>query len=484
MPDTGSGAGNRGRSRSHRRGRREFLQATGTAGVAALSGCIAGGGGGGSTTVVQLAADPGAKQVQGQINAALHAAGLPDDVRVEILAGSSDTAQQQYSQWLSAGLKRPSLFRMDSGWTVPFILREQLANLSEELPDVAERVKNDYFQASVATAQGKNGNIYGVPFFTDFGLMLYRKDLVKQAGFKPDQENWASSPLTWKKFSRVTKRTKQQAGTRWGFSFQAMIYEGLPCCTFNEFMTSWGGSYFGARKNLFGPVGERPVTVNTEPVVDALRMVRTFITGSGGGQDLPDYAGNIAPRAVLQWDESPSLSAFLNGDTVTHRNWPYSILEAGAKSAFGENLGVMPMPYAVKSGNAKFAGMGGSKSALGGQHICLNPNAKHPEAAKQVLRAISQDSFYLKMLEVMGYVPPKPELLSTQKAKQVPVMGRYAETLRRIGQNAVPRPVTVVWPQESPRIAQQVSAVLSGDTEPKRAMGELDRLLNAIEEGV
>ena len=480
MPDTGSGAGDRGGSRTHRR---EFLQATGAAGVAALSGCIAGSGGG-SQTVVQLAADSGAKEIQSDINAALHDAGLPSDIRVEILAGSPDTAQQQYSQWLSAGLKQPSLLRMDNGWTVPFILRDQVANLSEELPKVAERVKNNYFDAAVATAQGRNGDVFGLPFFTDFGLMLYRKDLVKQAGFKPEQENWASSPLTWKRFSNVTKQTKQQTGTTFGFTFQAMVYEGLPCCTFNEFMTSWGGSYFGARKNLFGPVGERPVTVDSQPVVDALRMARTFIAGSGATGSLDGYAGNIAPRDVLQWDEDPSLSQFLNGNAVMHRNWPYSVLEAGADSAFGEKLGVMPMPYGVKPEQAKFDGMGGSKSALGGQNICLNPNARHREPAKQVLRAMSQDSFYLKMLEVIGYVPPKPELLSTDKAKQVPVMGRYAETLKRIGQNAVPRPVTVVWPQESPRIAQQVSAALSGDTEPKRAMAELDRLLNAIEEGV
>lgn len=479
MRQSGAATDGEGSTDSHRRA---FLRAAGTAGAAALAGCISGQGGS-SETVVQLAADSGAKSIEGEINAALHEAGLPSDIRVKILPGSSSTAQQQYSQWLSAGLKQPSLLRMDSGWTVPFILREQVANLSEAVPEVAEAITEDYFEASVATAQGPDGDVFGLPLFSDFGMMLYRKDLVEEAGFDPDAENWAASPLTWKRFSQVTKRTMDQAGTRYGFSFQARVYEGLPCCTFNEFMTSWGGSYFGARDNLFGPVGERPVTVDTEPVLDALQMVRRFISGESM-DGLSGYAGDIAPRAVLQWDEEPSLSAFLNGDAVMHRNWPYSVLSAGAEDAFGKDLGVMPLPYGVTPEEATFPGMGGSTAALGGYHVCLNPNAKHREAATEVLRAMSADSFYLKLMEVIGYVPPKPQLLASQEAKQVPVMGRYVETLKRVGQNAVPRPVTVVWPQEAPRIAQQVSAVLSGDSNPKPAMGELERLLQRIEESV
>ena len=465
-----------------RRSRRSFLKGTAATGLAAsLAGCTIGqvNAPNGSGTVVQFVADSGAKGVSDAINDALHNAGLPGDISVEILAVPSSTAQQQYSQWLAAGLEQPSLFRMDSGWTMPFIVRDQVVNLSEEMPDLANRVEENFFQASVETLSGRNGGLHGIPFFSDFGLILYRKDLVEKAGFDPS--GWATNPLTWRQFAEVTKQTKQQAGTPYGFSFQAPVAEALSCCTFNEWMTTWGGSYFGAKENLINHVGERPVTVDAEPSVTASRMARTFIEGVDDPYALEGMPGNIAPQAVLGWNYQASLSAFMDGDAVTHRNWPYSVLSAGAESAFGENLGVMPMPYGVPPEEARFDGMGGSCSALGGWHVTLNPHAKYPDAAKEVLRAMSTDSFYLRMMEEMGYVPPKPNLVTSQQAKNIDVVSRYVDTLRFAGQHAVPRPVSVVWPRESPRIAQQVSGTISGGQAPEPALQDLKETLVEIE---
>lgn len=484
-PSLGGSAGDHGNDAGRTdRSRRQFIESAAAVGATVgLSGCIYGTASPANVTVVQLAADSGAYDAQSDINEALHQAGMPEDVTVEVLVvGSGGEAQSQFTRWLSAGLERPSLLRVDSGWTIPFILRNQIQNLSESMPELAQTVKDRYFQASVDSATGPDGALHAVPLFSDFGLMLYRKDLVQEAGFDPN--DWATNPITWKKFAEVTKQTKQEAGTNYGFTFQAMVYEGLSCCDFNEFITTWGGSYFGARENLLQNVGNRPVTVESQPVKQATRMVRTFLHGQDAPNTLDDYAGNISPLAVLSWDEDPSLSPFLDGNAVTHRNWPYSILEAGAEEAFGENLGVMPIPSAVSPEEATFEGMGGSKSALGGWHIALNPNAKHEEAAKEVLRAMTADSFNLTLMEILGYVPPKPDLLDSQEARNVDVMGRYVDTLRFAGENAVPRPVTVVWPLQSPRISQQVSAAFSGTKSPNRAMSDLQQLLVDIENSV
>ena len=469
-----------------RHSRRAYLQGAAATGLATgLAGCAfgrLGGGAGGSGTTVQFVADAQAKESAGDFNDALHEAGLSSDVTVEILAVDSDTASQQYTQWLSAGLEQPSLFRVDSGWTIPFIVRDQLVNLSEEIPEVTERVSEEFFDASVQTATGPDGGLYGVPLFTDFGLMLYRKDLVTEAGFDPS--GWATSPPTWQRFSEVMAKTAEQSETDSGFTFAATVFEGLSCCTFNEFMTTRGGSYFGARENLIGNVGNRPVTVNTQPVIDALRMVRTFVYGDDDDHALEGIAGNISPRSALQWDWQTSLSDFTNGGSVAHRNWPYSVSSAGAEDAFGEGLGVMPIPVGVPPGEAQFSGMGGSKSALGGWHVALNPNAKEKEAALEVLRAISQDGFYLSMMDVFGYVPPKPGLLDTEEARNVDVMGRYVDTMRYAGEHAIPRPVSVVWPRESPRISQSVSAALTRDQTPEGAMADLEEILIQIEQSV
>ncbi|WP_227377541.1 extracellular solute-binding protein [Haladaptatus halobius] len=241
-----------------------------------------------------------------------------------------------------------------------------------------KRIEADYFETSLSTAKGPNGNLYAVPLYPDFPTMLYRKDLVEKAGYDPDGENWATNSIRWKQFSRVTRDVlDRNKNIPYGFTFQASQYEGLSCCDFNEFMTSWGGAYFGGRKYLFGPVGKRPITVNTQPTIDSLRMIRTFMNGQNDEVALDGYAGGIVPRAVLSWIEDTSLGPFLNGNAVMHRNWPYAILSAGDKSAFGTDLGVMPIPYAVTEQQVKYPGTGGPTAALGGWHVAVNPHTKN-----------------------------------------------------------------------------------------------------------
>ncbi|MDS0292978.1 extracellular solute-binding protein [Halogeometricum luteum] len=464
--------------------RRRFVKAVGAGSAVAASsvaGCIARAESNPNT--VQIAANTDLKNISGQVERKLREVGMPDEISIEIIAGTASTGarQQQYNRWLSANLQQPSLLMMDSGWTIPFIVRDQLANLTEVMPDVAEMVKSNYFQTFTQTATSEQGHLHAVPLFPTTGNMLYRKDLVKEAGYSPDQEGWATNPISWQKFSEVTKEAREQSDTRLGFTFQGRAYAGLSCCDFREFTGTWGGSYFGSTENLFGPVGERPVTVDSEPVVRASRMVRTFIDGDANNA-LESVTGDIAPRTVLQWEEESSRQPFAAGNAVTHRNWPYAIAISGAEDAFGEDLGVMPIPYGVTQEEAKFDGYGGSVSSLGGWHMALNPNAARPEAAKEVLRAMTDERFQLFLFETLGYLPPRRSLFESQRAQQVPVMGRYLETLKYTVEHSIPRPVTVAWPPESAKIAQQANASFTDLKAPQRAMNQLAQQIREIEE--
>ncbi|WP_129113311.1 extracellular solute-binding protein [Halegenticoccus tardaugens] len=467
--------------------RRSFVKAAAATGAAgSLAGCIYGDGGGGGGSTVVWGFDPTATQDNGDaIKQALHDNGLSDDISVELNPGSQDTGERQnkYNQLLRAKETTPDMFLMDSGWTVPFIQRGQLLNLSEEMPgDAVQTVKNEYFQASVSTAQDGNGNLFGVPMFPDFPTIQYRKDLVEEAGYDPEGENWATEPMTWQRFAEVMKDTQEQTGTRYGFTTQFDIYEGTACCTFNEFMTSWGGAYFGGRKNLFGPVGDRPITVDEQPVLDAIRMVRTFINGENDSESLDGYAGGIAPENILSWQEEDSLGPMLNGDAVANRNWPYAIVENSADDVHGDNLGVMPIPYAVEEGEAQAQGTGGTAAALGGWHMTVNPNTENKDAVFEVMQAAMTEQFQLTLMEIQGWLPPKPKLFESNKASEVEGIGDHMETLKVAGQNAIPRPVTVVWSDQSSAIAEEVNAAAAGDKTPQDAMNALKSQLESIEQ--
>lgn len=478
--------------------RRRFIKAAGAAGVTGLAGCGGNGndggsgngdspGNGGDEIVLEWAASNEEASEQEAFNEALHQAGMSENITVEFLTGGDVTEDRrnQYQQWLSAGRETPDLLRTDNGWTIPFIARDQLLNLSENLTDeTLTAIDDEYFNAPVSTAQAQNGDLYALPLWVGLPTMMYRKDLVEDAGYDPDGENWATEPPTWQEFSEIVADVQEQADVDYGYVFQADSYEGLACCNFNEWMTTWGGAYFGGAENLFGPIGDRPITVNEQPVADAIRMVRTFIHGEGDEEALDGYTGNISPEAVTNWTEQESDGAFANGNAVFMRNWPAQVNQHGAEDGYGEDLGVMPLPYAVAEAEAEYPGTGGTAGALGGWHVAVNPNTQKMDAALEAVQAAASDEFNFAIMEILGQIPPKPALLETDRARDVGVAGRYMDTFRVVGENAIPRPVTVVWPDQSQQIHQEINAALSQQKAPDQALSDLETVLEEIEQSV
>jgi ABC-type glycerol-3-phosphate transport system substrate-binding protein len=494
--------------------RRRFVKAAGASGIAVgLAGCTGGGGGdggdggdggggdGGATdtpinteppeeeVTIQLLADANFEGASDQIMQTMREnGGLPDTVQVEWLAGSfeSGNRQSQFQQLLSAGEGSPTIMMMDNGWTIPFIARNQLQNLSSSLPEsLISDVEDRYLDTMLATASNQDGDLFGVPLFADFPTIQYRKDVLREAGYSDSEfETWATEPMTWQDFSNVVADGMEIDGMEQGFNWQGAAYIGLACCDFVEFMGSWGGSYFGEFGNLFGPIGDRPITVEEDQVIDALRMMRTFIHGQDDEFALEGYQ-DISPDAVVQYTEEPSREPFTQGRTVALRNWPYSININGSEENFGEDLGVMPMPYAVTAEESPYGPeIGGSTSALGGWHLCLNPNSSDAkkQAAAQVFRALNNEQVRLDLFEIGGWIPPIPDLIDTEETRQLDVIGRYVDSIQVAAQNAVPRPVTAIWPQQSTQVSKEVNATIRQQKSPSDAMSALAQSLESLEQ--
>ncbi len=466
--------------------RRQYLTATSVAAGVAVTGCL--GGARGEETIVMTGDTDFEEAMRGDdgpaIQEALWEAGLDDDIRVEVQASVDDTDQrmQAYQSTLQAGRSPPDIFMMDSGWTLPFILREQTTSMTELLPDdVLERVEGEYLDASLETARHpETEELHAVPLFPDFGLMQYRRDYVEDAGY--DTSGWDAEPPSWEEFAEAAADARDEAGVDFGYTTQAASYEGLACCTFNEVMTTWGGAYFGGTGALF-EAGEREVTVESESVLDAIRMMRAFIHGEDDEHALDGFP-QIAPTTVVQWTEEESLGPFAAGNAVMHRNWPFSVMDLGAEEEFGEDLGIMPMPYAVSEDDAEFEGTGGSAHALGGWHLVLNPNTERTEMAVEVIEAFTHEDVMLTIFEALGYIPPEVELLDDVDEDEVGPLARYSDQIQQAADNAIPRPVTDIWPEQSSVMAQEIHAAYRGAKSPEQAMGDLASRLDRSEADV
>ncbi|MDQ2049597.1 extracellular solute-binding protein [Natronolimnohabitans sp. A-GB9] len=465
--------------------RRTFVKAAGATGAATgLAGCIYG-----ETDAdgVVWGFDPDASaDVGDEIKDLFYDAGLDEDIEFQFQAGDEDTGARRdnYTNILEAGETQPDLFLMDNGWVNVFIQRGHAANLSDELDDdELERIDEEYFEQFTETARDpETGDLYGVPLFPDFATMQYRKDFAREAGYDDeDFEEWATEPMTWEEWAEITEDIVDSSEADYGLASQFDVYEGTACCSWNEVMTSWGGAYFGGEENLFGPVGDRPVTIDEDEFVDALRMLRTFVADEHDEDTLEEYPTGLMSTEVTSMIEQGALDAVANGNAVMQRNWPFAI------TAMGEDLGtddygVMPMPYAVSEDEAAQPGAGGTTSALGGWHIVLNPNAENKEAALEIIRTAMTDEVNLGLLDIWGWLPPKPELFESQEAEEMEIIGEYMETLRIAGENAMPRPVTDVWSNQASYIAEEVNGAISGDKSPDDAAADLQESLEDIED--
>ena len=416
---------------------------------------------------------------------ALYDAGLSEDVEIEILPGDfeSGARRSEFTSALDAGRATPDIFMMDSGWTIPFIVREQLVNLSEELSsETVDYVESDYLGAAVNTASDPgSGDLYGLPLFPDYPVMHYRKDLVEDAGY--DTSGWDTEPMTWSEFAEIAADVvDQNPDIEYGFTTQADDYVGTACCTFNEMMTTMGGAYFGDHGNLFGPVGDRPVTVDEGPLHETIRMMRSFMYGPDAENANPDLP-QISSSDLIEFTEEDAREPFTGGNAVFMRNWPYAIpinFDAGGFTA-GDDYGVMPMPYGVESGQGSYQGTGGTSHALGGWHLTVNPNSQRRDDAIQVLEAFANQEVMLTVFSELGNLPPDPSVTQQATEDDVGEIAGFLDTLAVAGENTVPRPVTTAWPDQTPLVSGEVNAAYRGEKSPEVAMSDLKEGLEQIE---
>ena len=243
-------------------------------------------------------------------------------------------------------------------------------------------------------------------------------------------------------------------------------------------MTSWGGAYYGGANNLF-TAGERPITVDDQRVIDAIRMMRSFIEGEEANT-LDGYP-QICPSAVVQWTEQQSLNPFAGGEAVSNRNWSYAIAETGTEDAFGENLGVMTRPYAVSQQEAQYSDIGGTAAALGGWNLAVSPFSNREEESLQVLEAFANREVMLTVFRLGGFLPPNLELVGDADPSEVGPVARYADVVTSASENAIPRPATDLWPEQSALIYQAVNAAYRGAQAPEAAMNDLANELEQSE---
>lgn len=119
-------------------------------------------------------------------------------VKIISTPNSSTERLTLYQQQLAAGSSDFDVLQIDVIW--PGILKNYLLDLSH---DVDKARLGQYFQPMIDN-DTVDGKLVALPWFTDAGILYYRKDLLDKYGEKP--------PVTWSDLSRIA--AKIQDGER------------------------------------------------------------------------------------------------------------------------------------------------------------------------------------------------------------------------------------------------------------------------------
>lgn len=346
--------------------------------------------------------------------------------QVRVVAAPVDVGdrQQVYEELLGVGSPALDVLEIDVIW--PGLFADDLVDLRPYL----DGTESEFDPALIAN-DTVDGRLVALPWFLDFGLLYYRKDLLESERIPV--------PRDWDALEDAAIRvqdTQRQAGNGrfWGFLWQGWRYEGLTCNAL-EWVAGWGGGH------IVEPDGQ--VSIGNPEAEYALKRPTRWL-----------YI--ISPDAVLSYTERESLDQFVAGNAAFLRHWPgaWSAINAEGSKVRGK-VGIAPLPRSGPKGR--------HVGTLGGWQLAVSRYSRNPEVAADLVRFLTSADVQRRRALATALVPARPALYRDAEIRAaLPVMSLLAEGRVEL----VARPSTVTrsaYPRVSDRFQKSVYRVLAGE---------------------
>lgn len=362
-------------------------------------------------------------------------------VKLFTIPNSTTDILALFRQMFAAKSTDLDVINVDVVW--PGVIKDHLLDLKP----YSKGIEKEHFPA-IVNNNTVDGKLLAMPWFTDAGLMFYRKDLLEKYGIK--------APQTWEEMAVAARKIQdgeRAAGNAdfQGFVFQAKAYEGLTCDA-----VEWISSYNGG--NIVNDKGE--ITVNNPNAAKALKTAASWI-------------GSIAPQGVLNYAEEEARGVFQNGNAAFMRNWPYAwSLGNGADSKIKGKIGVMPLPKGGADGK--------NAATLGGWQLSVSKYSKNPEAAASLVMYMTSPEVQKERAIKGSY---NPTIASLYKDKAVLDANPFFGSLYEVFTSAVPRPATATgakYPEVSAAFWNATHDVLSGKASAEDSLKKLEAKLKQV----
>jgi len=425
--------------------RRDFLKMSGAglAGAALLGSTACGGGSGGSGDLIFSMGTDTSGTLQPLIDK-FNKQSKDFKVQYREMPTDSGAYFDKLRTQFQAGGGDIDVMGADVIWPAQFAANGWILDVTDKFP------KSDQSQFLPGPIQSLmyDGKIYGVPWFTDAGLLYYRADLLEKSGY-------SDPPKTWDELQQMAVKVAKDQKIPNGFVFQGDQYEGGVCNGLEYIWTNGG--------DVLDPSDASKVVIDSPEAAAGLAVEQGIVEDG------------VAPQAVATYTETETDPAFLGNKSVFARNWPYMYALAGTKDfpdVKPEQIGVAPLP--VTEGN-------GLVSCLGGWNMLINAQTDMPDEAWEFVAWMTSEQGQRQRALAASLLPTRPALYQDKEIRDtLPVIVQGEEALK----NARARPVSPYYSDMSLEMQEQFNGVVKGDTSPEDAVSSLqDSLQQIIEAG-
>ena len=359
-----------------------------------------------------------------------------------------------------AGSASVDVIAGDVIWGAEFAQNGWIEDLSGRMySDYEPQVPDAFLDAPLSTVSYQN-SLWGVPWFTDVGVLYYRRDLLEDAGL-------GNAPSTWDGLKDIANQVMEQSGTQYGFVFQGGEYEG-GVVNGLEYIWNAGGSVLEGNISTSAPgtpvdLSSNFVSIDNPAAIQGLNTERSTISD------------NISPQEVTEFTETDSNEAFMAGNAVFQRGWPYMYATFGADDSQinQDQVGVAPLPTQEEGQQ--------SWSCLGGWNMYMNAGSQNKDAAWEFIQFMTAPEQQEFRATEGSFLPTLNSLYEDQEVlSQAPVIELARDIVRG---DARSRPVTPYYSDISSRLAGGFHSALTGETDPEQVVQNLsEEMQNIIEE--
>lgn len=349
-------------------------------------------------------------------------------IRINIIEGpnAANLLEDLYTSAFILGDSPYDLINIDVIWTPKFAAAGWLLDLTDRISEQELAA----FSPKDVEGGRYEGRLYRIPIRSDVGMLYYREDLLKAAGYSP--------PETFEDLMEISQSLQKQGRTNWGYLWQGRQYEGL-VAMFVEVLEGFGGFWVNSDTLEVGL--ERPETLK------AIAFLQDTIKEG------------VSPPGVTTYQEEETRRLFQSGQAVFLRSWPYVWPLANEDtSPIKGKIGIKPMVHATGSSGG---------ACLGGWGLGIAKSSKHPKEARIAIQYFTSVEAQRRFILQAGYVPSRRELFTDPE-----IVAKYSHypQLLEVVDNAVLRPPIAQYAQASDILQRYLSAALTNRLSPETAM--------------